>query len=158
MKVIDGQLVGNATKHHLSNTRIYRIWKNMKSRCYCENRSNYKFYGGRGIAICNEWKNDFMKFYQWAIENGYKDGLTIDRIDNNGNYTPENCKWENQKEQFRNRRTSKMIFYNGKNKCLSYWGEIYGIKTHTLLARINRGWSFEKSINEKVRKCNIELK
>ena len=84
--------------------RIKRIWKNMKSRCGNPNATSYRIYGGRGIAVCDEWKNDFMSFYNWAINNGYSDDLSIDRIDNDKGYCPENCRWATAKEQRANQR------------------------------------------------------
>lgn len=104
-------------RHGLYGTRLYSIWHDMNTRCYYEKTKCYKYYGGRGITICDEWKNNFVNFYNWAINNGYKDNLSIDRIDVNGNYEPSNCRWATMQEQQLNKRNSKKykeIFESGE--------------------------------------------
>ena len=91
-------------KHNMSYSKLYKVWQGMKTRCYNPNFIYYCNYGSRGITICNEWLNDFKSFYDWAIDNGYKEGLTIDRINNDGNYEPSNCRWITRAEQNRNQR------------------------------------------------------
>lgn len=98
-------------KHNMSYTKLYKVWQGMKTRCYNKNFVYYCNYGGRNIKICDEWLNDFVLFYNWATNNGYEEGLTIDRINNDGNYEPSNCRWITRAEQNRNqRKTKKELF------------------------------------------------
>lgn len=115
-------------KHLLSKTKIYKIYHAMKKRCYDKNDNEYKNYGERGISICNEWLNDFMIFYNWSIQNGYTEGLSIDRIDVNGNYNPNNCRWIEKSIQQLNKRNSIRFLINGDYKNLCIICKEYNIK------------------------------
>ena len=137
----------NLTTHNKRNTRLYTIWNHMKDRCYNPNSKIYRFYGGRNIIICDEWKNDFETFYNWAINNGYDDSLTIDRINSFGNYEPSNCRWITIQDQQRNRTNNRFITYNNETKTLSQWATEYGFTWEQLRDRIDKlGWDFEKAI------------
>ena len=139
-------IVKNSKNHGLCAHPLYSIWKAVKRRCYNKNVSVFHYYGGRGIAICDEWICDFKNFYEWAIKNGYKSGLSIDRINNNGNYSPENCRWSTMSEQARNRRNSMVVSYNGEAKHLLEWCKILGLNYGTVKGRLNKsGWSVEKA-------------
>ena len=140
---------GDSKNKHMS--RLYAIWESMKQRCCNENGSGYKHYGGRGIKVCSEWKNDFVKFKDWALKNGYKDNLTIDRINNDGNYEPGNCKFSIMKEQQRNKRSNRLITYGEETHCLTEWAEILGMSEPALYYRL-KNWSVERAFTEKVKK------
>lgn len=134
----------------MAHTKIYRVYCRMKQRCYDRNVREYKHYGGRGIKVCDEWLSDFMAFYEWAMANGYAEGLTIERKDTNGNYEPSNCVWADRKTQNNNTRANHYITYNGETHTMAQWAEIKGIKLQTLAARINiYGWTIERALNEK---------
>ena len=139
------------TKHGLVHTPLYRIWSNAKSRCFDVNCKSYKNYGGRGITVCDEWKDDFQAFYDWAMANGYKEGLSIDRIDNNGNYEPSNCRWTTVKEQSNNRRNNRYLEFRGEKKTASQWAELLGIKTSTIYSRLKYGWSVEETLTKPIK-------
>lgn len=102
-----GCLIGHNGIHYKTDTRLYKIWGGIKTRCLNPNCTTYNYYGGRGIVMCDEWKNNFQAFYDWAMLNGYQDNLELDRIDNDKNYSPDNCRWVTHKENCNNRRTSK---------------------------------------------------
>lgn len=104
----ENQLNSRVT-HKLTNTRLYNIWCGMKQRCFYSKHKDYHSYGGRGITVCLEWRDDFKAFYDWAIANGYREDLTIDRIDVNGNYEPSNCRWATWAEQNKNKRPLKKV-------------------------------------------------
>ena len=134
------------TTHGGKGTRLYGIWAHMKNRCLSKTSRDYKDYGGRGITVCAEWANSFEAFRDWALANGYRDGLTIDRKDTDGNYCPENCRWATQKEQQNNRRNNHIISFNGETHTLAQWAELTGIKFSTLYMRLRRGWSAELAL------------
>lgn len=123
--------------HGLSNTSLYDVHRLMLRRCFNKKIKAYKNYGGRGITVCEEWKNDFMAFYNWAISNGYKEGLTIDRIDVNGNYEPNNCRWVTREEQANNKRNNHYIFYKGEKHTLADWCKILKLNYNTTRGRFN---------------------
>lgn len=131
-------------KHPESQDGLYTIWGAMKERCYNAHNKSYIRYGGRGICVCEEWKNNFSAFADWALSNGYSKGLTIDRIDNNGNYCPSNCRWATTKQQNRNYSKNHMITYMGETKCLADWSEHFGINRATILYRIQSGKTLEE--------------
>ena len=136
----------NFRTHGKSNTRLYEIWTDMKQRCLNPNQKTYKYYGGRGITICEEWLDDFMNFYDWAMENGYQDKLTIDRIDVNGKYEPNNCRWVTMETQLRNTRRNHFIEINGERHTIAEWARIYEINPQTINSRIRKGLSEQNAI------------
>lgn len=135
--------IASITKHGHYGDRVYYIWEAMKRRCYNKNNSNY---GNRGIKVCEEWQ-EFIPFYEWAIANGYNDNLTIDRINVNGNYEPDNCRWATMKEQGNNRRNNHLITYQNTTRTIAQWAEELGINYNTLWNRINKyHWSVERAL------------
>ena len=132
--------------HGLRKTRLYRIWSNIKTRCINQNDSHFERYGKRGITVCEEWKNDFKTFYDWAINNGYSDKLTIDRIDNNGNYEPSICRWVTVKEQNQNKRNVILITYDGQTLSCSEWSKLLGLGKDTVRQRYHKGWTAKECL------------
>ena len=133
------------TKHGMSQSRIYRIWSNMKARCECKTNDAYSLYGRRGISVCKEW-HDFETFEKWAMKSGFQKGMSLDRINVNGDYSPDNCKWATPAEQANNRRNTIYLEYNGEKHTISEWAEKLGINRSTLNNRICRGWTVEKAL------------
>ena len=126
--------------------RLYRIWHNMKQRCYNPNYKDYKWYGAKGIQICEEWK-EYSSFKEWAIANGYQDNLTIDRKDGDKNYCPENCRWIDMITQNNNKKSLIFYEYNGESHTISEWARILGVDRSLLKDRIIKlGWSIEKAL------------
>lgn len=122
----------------------------MRSRCSDPNNQDYDTYGGRGIAVCEEWSSSSSVFVDWAINNGYQPGLSLDRIDVNGNYCPENCRWITQKEQCNNTRRNIMMELNGEVHTMKEWSELLGINYGTLQSRVSRGWPHERALTYKI--------
>lgn len=127
-------------KYNDRDRKLYYRWTLIKQRCNNPNNKRYKDYGGRGITICNEWNNDFYSFRDWAISNGYEENLTIDRIDNNKGYSPDNCRWVTNKQQANNKRTNRYITIDGITKTMKQWADEYNIDYHTVQNRIFHGW------------------
>lgn len=138
----------SAITHGKSKERIYSVWEGMKARCQNPNAKHYSNYGGRGIKVCEEWQK-FEGFCKWAIESDYDDGLTIERIDSNGDYEPLNCCWKSRKGQANNTRRNKYIEFDGKRKTMSEWADDIGISYDTLRWRI-RNWGVEKALTEPI--------
>ncbi len=123
--------------HGGSKTRLYSIWKQMRTRCRNKNNPTYRYYGARGISICPEW-NDFSIFREWALNNGYSENLTIERVDNNKNYEPNNCTWIPRNQQFKNTRNCKYYVHDGIRMCHNDWARYLGIHPSSLTERIQR--------------------
>lgn len=133
-------------KHGQSNNKIYFKYKNMINRCYRQEDKKYKNYGGRGIKVCDEWANNFEAFYFWAINNGYSNELTLDRINVNGDYKPSNCRWVDLLTQANNKTNNRIIKFNNELHTLAEWAKIKNIKYGTLSARLKRNWSIKKAL------------
>lgn len=153
-EAISASNLANKTTHGGRYTRLYKIWRGMKDRCYNDKLSYYARYGGRGIMVCKEWLDDFQSFKEWALVNGYSDNLTLDRIDVNGNYEPSNCRWVTMKEQGNNRRTNHTLTYNGETKTISEWAETTGLSKGAIWHRIDMGWDVESALTTPARKAS----
>lgn len=138
-------------KHNLSQTRVYEIYKLMMRRCYDEANKSYPNYGARGIEVCANW-HDIVVFNEWALSSGYADTLTLERIDVNGDYTPENCTWITKKQQSYNRTNSRLLTAFGKTQTLAEWSEEYTIGHSTILHRLKSGWNTEQAISKEVKR------
>lgn len=135
--------------HGQSKTRLYKIWFNMRARCNKASHPDYHRYGARGIKVCEEWNGSFQPFYDWSMANGYQDDLTIDRIDNNSNYTPHNCRWVNSKVQNNNTRRNHYVTHGGETLTIKQWSRKQGINHNTLYSRLVKyGWSVERALTE----------
>ena len=152
------QLLERSTTHNQRHTHLYEVWKGLRQRCNNPKHASYHNYGGRGIKVCEEWDKSFQEFYDWAYANGYstenqkdeKLKLTIDRIDNNGDYCPENCRWVDRKIQAINTRVAKTITLNGQTKCIAEWCRFYNISRTNYDTRIKCGWSIEEALTKPI--------
>jgi hypothetical protein len=137
--------------HGMKGTKIYNIWRGMRDRTRRKSHPHYKNYGGRGIKVCKEWES-FETFYTWAISHGYKEGLSIDRLDNDGDYCPENCKFSTREEQANNKRNNHIITVDGESHNIEQWAKILGVKRSAIAQRIKRKWSDKDVITRPFRK------
>lgn len=135
-----------AAHHGESTTRLYKAWRNMKNRCLNHNSPDFPLYGGRGIKVCDSWADSYLFFRDWALANGYSDGLTIDRVDVNGDYCPENCRWATPKQQSRNTRKNIHVEKDGFSGCLLDYCALCGLNYHTVISRLNLGWPLDEAI------------
>lgn len=138
------------TRKSQNYKRLYKIWKSMMDRCHNENSQQFRLYGGNGRTVCNEW-HSFDNFVAWADQNGYKDGLTIDRVDNSLGYSPDNCRWVSMQVQQNNRCNNRVISYKGESHTLADWARLLGFERHVLANRLNRNWSVERAFTTPVR-------
>lgn len=134
------------TVHTKKPTKLYNVWNTMRRRCDNKNVKSFSDYGGRGIKVCAEWNESFETFRDWAFESGYKEGLEIDRIDVDGNYSPDNCRWVSRQINANNKRNNHRITINGETKTLGEWCKEYGINRKTVQSRISYGWKEDESL------------
>lgn len=140
--------------HGTSSDSIYHVYYAMLSRCTNPQNKRYSGYGGKGITVCEEWSNSYTSFYEWSMANGWKQGLTIDRIDNNKDYCPTNCRWTTMKVQSNNRSNSKYHTLDGESKTLSQWCDIYGKRYDNVKSRLALGWSLKDALEKPVKRIN----
>lgn len=136
--------------HGCHNHSLYYIWNGMVSRCHKEESCGYEWYGLRGITVCDEWRHNFITFYDWCMENGYRKELQIDRRNNDSGYSPENCRWVSRSTNMRNTRQNRMITYNEETRCATEWAEIHGLPANVVRNRLHSGWNEIDAITEPV--------
>lgn len=141
--------IERTTTHGLSSKRLYVIWKGMLARCYKPTNDSYSRYGARGISVCEEWK-DVAIFVTWAESNGYKDHLSIDRINSDGNYYPDNCRWVTIKKQQNNKSSNRILEHDGKKLNIAQWGELLSLNRRTISNRLRMGWGVSRALTTPV--------
>jgi hypothetical protein len=132
--------------HRMTGIKLYKTWTGIKNRCYNQKSAHYQNYGKRGISMCEEWRNSFVEFNKWCRDNGYRVGLSIDRINNDGDYEPDNCRWVTQDVQANNRRSVVYIEYDNTTMSMSEWARLKGMSLQVLRYRLNAGWPTEKAL------------
>lgn len=137
----------NATTHGESKTHLYYVWYTMKKRCTCKSSKSFADYGARGIKVCDSWMKSYVPFRDWALSHGYADGLQIDRIDNNGGYSPENCRWVTHRENMQNTRRNKHILFRGKEYTPTQLADMCGKNNSRISERLRKGWSAEEAMS-----------
>ena len=142
------------TRKDESKTRLYKIYRGMLARTTNKNVYAYKDYGGIGVKVCNSWAEDYNSFKEWALANGYREDLTIDRINPYGDYEPDNCRWVDIKTQARNKRNTVYVEAYGETRTVTEWAEISGIKPGTIKYRLSHGWSNEEAVTKAARRCS----
>lgn len=138
-------------KHGLCGTKLYNVWLTMKQRCYNPKDRHYQWYGSKGVKVCDQWRDNPAAFVEWCKANGYRDGLTIDRIDSARDYSPDNCRFITMSAQQRNKSSCKRISFNGETLSVQEWAEKLNLTPSTLRSRFNKGWSVERALTEPVR-------
>lgn len=134
-------------KHNMTGTKLYRVWRGILNRCENSNFKSYSDYGGRGISVCPEW-HDGLNFFQWAMQNGYEEGKEIDRIDNNGNYGPNNCRWVSRTENANNKRNNRKLIYNGKLMTMAEIARANNINYKLFHKHLSKGMTVEEAIRK----------
>ena len=132
-------------RHGGAHTDLYNVWKSMRQRCMNNMSHDYRWYGGNGISICDEWQ-DYNVFKEWSESSGYRKGLTIDRIDRTGNYSPDNCRWITIQEQQQNKRNVRKYEYNGDSKSITEWSTLFGLDRRFVANRLDHGWTIEEAL------------
>lgn len=142
------------THHRANKERLYNTWKCMRQRCHNPNNPSYPHYGGKGVKICEDWQ-EYIGFRTWALSNGYSDELSIDRIDVNGDYCPENCRWVDDKVQMNNQSRNRKIFFDGKQYTMSQLADKLGLSYSAIQHRIERGWDIDRIAHQKQRRSAV---